>query len=565
MNNRKVILDRGSISSREIAERQNFDDLVKSLKAPPNPYWKSVWFWGTTGVASLGLFFLSKQLFSENETITQTVHEDNITLALDGLPEDTECIKAPIVAVDVPFEIFEINPAVDNLLTLESGSTITIKAGAIETISEGNVIIKTRVFQDKTSAFLAGIPMDFKNSAFESAGMIEVRGEQNGKPVTIKQDLPIEISLELYKNQEGFDFFALDDKTGTWSLYPCVYSASEENPDEHASNSAIMLKKQEVKKEIKAINATIAQKEVELNEIVIPKKETFYLPKNEKYIFTLDYDKRDFPELAALGRINFEAYPNQANYENIFMKTWSNFTIAEVNGKYQVTFSDKIAKEELSVRPIVTGFRLEEAMQEYNEAKGAAEADRLAIAHEREELIKRRGEKNIELQKYISDMEEQYNKTSLDYVELKQEQEQKERNKTQFISTLVRAATADFRTSRFGVFNSDKPVAYPKPFEKDVRFEIAGNNIVPKAVYIFDLGKDVRYQFGSKMNPMYSFGMNSNENVVMIILENNEVAYAHADKREVMQSGLIRLNVIPANKVTEEKIKSILNEERVSA
>jgi hypothetical protein len=51
----------------------------------------------------------------------------------------------------------------------------------------------------------------------------------------------------------------------------------------------------------------------------------------------------------------------------------------------------------------------------------------------------------------------------------------------------------------------------------------------------------------------------------MIILENNEVAYAHTSKASVKQSGSVQLNVIPAEKVTEGRIKSILNEERVSA
>ena len=565
MKNRKIILDRGHISSKEIAERQDFDDLLKSFKTPPNPYWKSIWFWGTTGVASLGLFFLTKQLFSENESLTQIADEDNITLALDGLPEDTECIKAPIVSVDIPFETFEINPAVDNLLTLNNGSTINITAGSIETVMPGNVVIKTRVFEDKTSAFLAGIPMDFKNSAFESAGMIEVRGEQDGKPVTIKQDTPIEVSLKLFKDHEGFDFFALDDKTGKWDVYPCEYNTSDENSIGNAENPVVKAKTQALNKEIKTIDKNIAEKDVELNQVVLPKKETFYLPKNEKYIFTLDYDKRDFPELAALGRINFEAYPNQSNYENIFRKSWANFTIEEVEGKYKVTFSDKVGKEELSVRPIVTGDRLEEAMEEYNEAKDAAEADRLAIAHEREELVKKRGEKNKELQNYIIAMEEQYNAANRDYVELKKEQELNDLNKKQFVSSIVRTASADFRTSQFGVFNSDKPVAYPKPFGNDVRFEIAGNSIAPKAVYVFDLDKDVRYQFGSKLNPLTSFGMTSNDNVVMIILEDNEVAFAHTNKTLVKQSGKIQLNVIPAEQVTEKKIKSILNEERVSA
>jgi len=74
MKNRKIILDRGPISSQEIAERQDFDKLLKSFKAPPNPYWKSIWFWGTTGVATLGLFLLTKQFLTENETLKETLH-----------------------------------------------------------------------------------------------------------------------------------------------------------------------------------------------------------------------------------------------------------------------------------------------------------------------------------------------------------------------------------------------------------------------------------------------------------------------------------------------------------
>jgi hypothetical protein len=162
-------------------------------------------------------------------------------------------------------------------------------------------------------------------------------------------------------------------------------------------------------------------------------------------------------------------------------------------------------------------------------------------------------------------MEEQYNVSNRDYIELKREQELKELNQMQFINSIVNSASANFRTSQFGVFNSDKPVAYPKPFENEIRFEIAGNTIAPKAVYVFDLDKDVRYQFGSKVNPLGTFGMTSNDNVIMIILEDNEVAYAHTNKTLVRQSGKIQLNVIPANQVTEKKIKSVLNEERVSA
>ena len=563
MKNRKIILDRGPISSQEIAERQDFDKLLKSFKAPPNPYWKSIWFWGTTGVATLGLFLLTKQFLTENETLKETLHEENITLALNGLPQDTECIKSPVASVEIPFVSHEIDPSINNEIILENGTTISIKAGSIETISSGRVVIKTRLFEDKTTAFLAGVPMDFKNSAFESAGMIEIRGEQEGKEVFVRTDQPIEVDLKLYKDYNGFDFYALDDQSGKWSTYPCEFLGGK--LDEVTALSETDKKKTVLTNEIQSITTQISEKENDLLEVSLPRKETYYLPKNEQYIFTLDYNKRDFPELAALGPINFEAYPNQANYENIFKKSWSNFTIEEVEGKYSVTFSDKLGKESLKVRPIVTGIRLEEAIQEYYEAKQDAQAKRDLIEAEREQLVNRRAEKNVELQRYIADMEKRFNASNVDYLEAKKILEAKEQRKDRFVGEILKAASAKFRTTQFGVFNCDKPVGYPKPFENFIRFEIAGKVISPEAVYVFDLDKDVRYQFGSLPNPLSSFGMNGNENVVMIILENNEVAYAHTSKASVKQSGSVQLNVIPAEKVTEGRIKSILNEERVSA
>ncbi|MCG8576438.1 MAG: hypothetical protein MI810_16250 [Flavobacteriales bacterium] len=55
MKNRKMNLDRPRVDSKEIQARMDFNEVLTNFNAMSKPFYKSNWFLGTTGLASLGL------------------------------------------------------------------------------------------------------------------------------------------------------------------------------------------------------------------------------------------------------------------------------------------------------------------------------------------------------------------------------------------------------------------------------------------------------------------------------------------------------------------------------
>ena len=179
MENFKVKLDRPKISSEDIASRQNFDNVLSTFNQAKPPAYKNPWFWGSAGLATVGVTtILTLNAFTlKNET-----DDKKITLKNDQLPEDTQCIKAPVKGEDVDFKTYTVNPLKDETITLASGTTIEIDKGSLMAEKPGEAVeIKVREFHDQASVFISGIPMDYQKDAFESAGMIEIKGEQEGK------------------------------------------------------------------------------------------------------------------------------------------------------------------------------------------------------------------------------------------------------------------------------------------------------------------------------------------------------------------------------------------------
>jgi hypothetical protein len=559
MENRKINLDRAQISSEEIANRQDFGALMNAFHGAPKPFWKSIWFWGPTGVATLAMLFLSKQVFfnhSENEA-----YDNNITLAISDLPQDTECIKTPIEGIDLPFQVERIDPQQDNLLTLEDGSQVFIPAGSIQTIDDGMVEISVRTFADKAEAFVAGIPMDYQKSAFESAGMIEIRGTQNGNPVTIHADKPIEISMALTKNPEGFDFWSLDDVSGEWSIYPCDYQTPESD-QVSVRTSEESTEILEMRRDLVRLDQSIEEKTVQLELLRDPTHEEYYIPTNEYRIFSLNYDKRDFPQLAALGNIKFEALPKQSNYENIFRRSWADFSIEEVEGQYSVTFSDRTSSEKINVRPVLTGDELKKAMKRYDEAVGKVTEDRVAQQMELERLREERSKKS-KLLKNMARQMDQMRESGMENMELSASVKSQQRA---FAKNAIAFGAAEFRTTTFGVFNSDRPIGYPDPMSEPIIFVLAGLPVDTKDVYVFDMKRDVRFTYGTPQNPLKNLGLSNNEQVILVLMEDNSVGFVRTNKNEVeSQRHHIQLQQIPLEDLSSETIKSIIHEERVSA
>ena len=574
MKTQKIILDRQIISSNEIASRRNFNQILNQLNAPPSPFWKSIWFWGSTGIASLALLLTTNQLITTNQdSLTNNLnnnqkHDNTSTFAYQNniLPEDTECIKNRIASVNVPFEIFDINPVKDTVLITKNGSIIELVANSFELVQKDeNIIFKVRTFEDKTSAFLAGIPMDYEDGAFESAGMIEMRAEQKDKQINLKPNQELNVSLSLFKSPEGFNFYALDDKSGKWNPFQCSF----DNPIKNDQIKEDQKRIEALKNELNEIKSKIKILDAELGNILDPKKEFYYLPENENRIFSINFDPRQFPELVSLGDVLFEALPDQLNFENIFLKKWGNVKISDLDENYKVEFTDKIMKEELIVRPIVTGEILKEKMKEYNMAIETAEVKRKQIEEKRN--------RNLAMTTVLGTTLKSMN-NSLNRGELAENNSYNASNRLVKINNNIRNSFiesvmndfgfANFRAPNLGTFNCDKRIEYPEKFQfpNEIKFELAGLTLDNEKIFVFDLVQDARFEYGSESNPIEEFGLSSNTSVVMIVFENEEIAYTKTNRKFVLANdGVIHMKRIPASQVNEQILKSILSETRVSA
>ncbi len=87
MNNYKIERDRPRISSEEIAQKKDFDSLLNNYKIMNRPFFKNPWFFGVTGMATLGLLIGGIYSFTSTKPIEA---DQNLALMSDAPPPPDE-------------------------------------------------------------------------------------------------------------------------------------------------------------------------------------------------------------------------------------------------------------------------------------------------------------------------------------------------------------------------------------------------------------------------------------------------------------------------------------------
>ncbi len=145
--------------------------------------------------------------------------------------------EPPIPALDPKFTELTVDPTKDNAYELDNGTQITIKANSLLN-ANGQLLtqpvkLNYRQFDDGVSIFLAGMPMKFKaageDKILQTGGMFEIRGDVDGKPISVDSQKPITITIGSNYTDTRMGFFKLDDKTGEWDLVDIP--TSRVNPD----------------------------------------------------------------------------------------------------------------------------------------------------------------------------------------------------------------------------------------------------------------------------------------------------------------------------------------------
>lgn len=553
MKKLKINLDRPPLESKYIESKQNFDHVLNGFKQLKPPIWKNPWFYGPVGVASLALVLSIGLINAKND-----IHDNTSTLtASNELPEDTKCIHAPISTTDHEFKSFNIDPAKDQTITLPSGTTIDIPKGSLMPSSmDQDVEIKVREFRDKSSAFIGGISMDYKeDAAFESAGMIEVRGQQDGKEVSFSPNKKIEVSLVLTKNPKDFDFWKLNEGEKEWEKYPVSYKTESTDQSSHSAEQLKSLEHEIVVTKNKIVTNELASKAN-----VTPSKIDYNLPISQNQRFDLDFDTKEFPELEKFQGMEFEVASKKAYDRSFTKKTWSSVDLTKESETYYATFFSKNEKFKIAVRPVLTGQKREQAEAAFSKSMDFYEKKKVELELEKEVLLK---EQKRQQERYNSLIE------SFQQDKAKQQQEEAVANvKVNNAQAVVSEFTATFSTNTFGVFNCDKPITYPEAFSSEIAFSYNGSDVSEiLTAYVFDEKKDTRFTFGdSGTHTLQDLGcFEKNKNTLVVVDKNGHLGYVLDFNSEAIRNGVIKLIGVDKMDVNVDFIQKLINEKPASS
>ena len=547
MKNVKINVDRPQIKSEDIASKQNFNKVLNGYQKLKPPIFKNPWFYGAIGVASIAILFTIGSI-----NLNPDKHENNITLNNQELPEDTKCIHAPIENVNIDFKTFNINTTKEETINLPSGTIITIPKGSlILNSNETKIEIKVREFNSKSESFIAGIPMDEKEGAFESAGMIEIRAVNNEKDVKINPSKPLKVNLNLTKNPENFQFWKLNEDKNKWVTHKAIYSNANATNKEQSQTNSIEINKNNLLKSIENTNSEIEKNKSGLVILKSPERIDFHLPIKENQRFDLDFDTKEFPELEKFKGMEFEVSSKKAYDKSFTKKTWNDVSLLKEKETYFAVFSAKKDKFKIEVRPVLNGQKKEIAEKEFKKMYDSYSETKLQLVQNEKELLikkKEQQEKYDQLIKSLNAQNQTNRSTILD---------------SEIAITSLPKFKADFSVSEFGVYNCDKVNSYPTSFKEEVHFSFFNNQPVEIiSAFIFNEKKDIRYSYGrNSIRPISSIGVHEKDpNTLVTIDKEGKMGYVLNFNSSKVNNNEIKLTLLNKKDQNIAFIQKLINE-----
>ena len=271
-------------------------------------------------------------------------------------------VNAPLPDLDLPLEAYEVEGTTGGEIQLPNGTHITVPAAAFEDQAgnpiEGKVALKYREFHNAVDVMLSGIPMQYDSAGekfhLQSAGMMEIRAQQNGEELRLQEGKEIQVEMASFK--EGtFNLYTLEEETGNWRYQQSAPAIP--NPAYREAQAAT----QQLK----------SPKPLSQPQKINPNKLTFQL----------DVDVSKYPELAPYEDIFWEgvgvddkrylqpedlARFNLSRQREVRIKPYQNKT-----DQYILAFSSGPKVYKMIVKPVLEEEAYEKAMRSYKERQAA--------------------------------------------------------------------------------------------------------------------------------------------------------------------------------------------------
>lgn len=532
------------------------------------PIYKNTWFLISAVAISVATIFLIGKSNKNNHNASQQQVSVGDSLALEEFYKKEEakpCIDPPLEGVNIPYRTYTVKAETGGTFDFKTGSKFTVPKNAFVDENgkpvKGEVELRYREFHDVVDFFVAGIPMTYDSAGvryhFESAGMMEMQGYQNGKQVNMAEGKSI--NIELASNYKGteYNLYQLDTMKNNWS---CL---GKDKVQERADAKIAGTKD---KAEIVSIQQSPAFKTIETKKVEIQKeKETKIaaLPKvaakpiqpeqadKDKYTFNLEVDPTEFPELALFKGLLFEVgAENKTFNKSMYDITWDEAVVKEGNKKgenYLLTLKKGPKKYDLVVYPVFEGKNYETAMKDYQ-----AKFSKYNVVLEKRKADEKRYEEEYQVKLAALKKQQQA-------LELKWKEEQER----QFASAETEQKVKRmFAINKFGVYNCDNPLAYPTGITCVANLLNEKNEkVMCYDVFLVDKAKNALFSYAK--NPITKFSFNPQSTNLLWTVENGVLYWFKPEQfGEIKSSEGISnlvLNRVDQKFKTAEELKAFLN------
>ncbi len=477
-------------------------------------------------------------------------------------------ITPPISRLNVPYTSYKVKAEEGATLKHKSNSKIIIPKKAFVDKQGldivGDVEIKYREFHNQADIIASGIPMIYDSAGvqttLESAGMIDIKGYQNGEPVFINPKKQITVEFQSEHTADRYNMYVLDTIAKNWvyvsrdnSLKGPQRQQGEKGlkGNEPIINS-VSNKEKEIQKQIDAIPPKIEKEKIVYAQKInqLPKTSAPAKPSKAtagRQQFELEVNYKEFPELAAFKNAVFEVGTENKNFSSKLADiTWSSAEVSEgpVKGKnYLLTLKHKDQIEKLIVYPTLAGEDYDKALKAYeskfNDYKNILakrEADEKKL---KEEFEAKQAAFAAELKKFSEDMIKEK-------IRWKKEQEDEFDKKFQSMNSQDKV-TRIFNLSTFGICNSDCPTSMPKGEQMSPVYTIntGGTFIRAEHTYLVCHTKNLVFNF---YNPVISY--DPKESYSLCVLANGKMYLC--SKEVLSQCFTAKQNKIPVTELSSD-------------
>lgn len=526
----KFNLNRQPVPDEEINSHKDFGELVNKFKKQSIEKARSdasflknkkatysAIIAGVAVICTVTYFAVFKK-----EPPKETSHDKIITLqnknTTPNAKLNTAFIAPPISKLNVPYTSYKVKAEQGATLKHKSNSKIIVPKKAFVNKQGqdiiGDVEIQYREFHNQAEIIASGIPMAYDSagvkSTLESAGMIDIRGYQNGEPIFINPKKQITVEFQSEHTADRYNMYVLDTVARNW-----VYMSRDNSLKGHKRpeglkgmkgqeplTNSVSNKEKEIQKQLDAIPPKIENEKIVFAKKINQLPKTVFPTKPVKAIagrpqFELDVNYKEFPELEAFKNAVFEVGTENKNFNSKLADiTWSSAEISEgpQKGKnYLLTLKLKERVEKLIVYPALTGANYENALKDYetkfNDYKNIAVKREANEKKLKEEFDAKQATFVLEQKKLTSEMIKE---------KIRWQKEQEEQINRQFKTMNYEfKVTRIFNVSSFGICNSDCPKSMPQGDKMNPIFTVNNDGTFIKAehTYLVCHTKNLVYNF----------------------------------------------------------------------